>query len=331
MKDMHFSRILEACDLHGITDLLQFRHNWNQEIISEFYSTLFYDKKERIFIWMTNGRRFHVKLAQFAQILGLSSQLDIPKKLHTGRVLMHREMTPMYIHDGDFQPPKVEGLLSHFLVLHRMMMKSLAPRIDYSEAIPAYERNLLDALMRPVCFDVFKYIVDEIWNIATNPLRSCGFAPYIQFMIESVAQEKFYKDVHHDSLHPAVPKDPRDSRAGSSAALVAAPSCTTCSGGASSASNTNSGLLKMFRGIFVMCRLMDQRLNIMEQCLQIVRCNQEIIHSQWDEPLLEFSDVPVFPPVPNPYASLTPTELAAFSIGPAHVSDDDDEEKEDDE
>jgi hypothetical protein len=32
-KDMHFNRIFEACDLHGITDLLQFRHNWNQEII----------------------------------------------------------------------------------------------------------------------------------------------------------------------------------------------------------------------------------------------------------------------------------------------------------
>jgi hypothetical protein len=64
-KDMHFNMILKTCDLHGITDLLQFRHNWNQEIISEFYSTLFYDKKEKIFIWMTNGRRFHVKLAQF--------------------------------------------------------------------------------------------------------------------------------------------------------------------------------------------------------------------------------------------------------------------------
>jgi hypothetical protein len=65
-KDIHFNRILEACDLHGINDLLQFRHNWNQKIISEFYSTLFYDKKERIFIWMTNGRRFYAKLAQFA-------------------------------------------------------------------------------------------------------------------------------------------------------------------------------------------------------------------------------------------------------------------------
>jgi hypothetical protein len=64
-KDMHFNRILEACDLHGITDLLQFRHNWNHEVIAGFYSTLFFDKKERIFMWMTNGRRFHVKQSQF--------------------------------------------------------------------------------------------------------------------------------------------------------------------------------------------------------------------------------------------------------------------------
>jgi hypothetical protein len=158
-------------------------------------------------MWMTNGRRFHVKLAQFAQIIGFSSQLDIPKKLHSGRVMMPREMTSMYIQNGGFQPPKVEGLIPHFLVLHRMMRKTLALRIDYSEAIPVYERNLLDALMKPVRFDVFEYIVDEIWNIATNPLKSCGFATYIQFMIESVAQEKFYKDVRHDSLRPAMPKD----------------------------------------------------------------------------------------------------------------------------
>jgi hypothetical protein len=101
-KGMHFNRVLEACDLHGITDLLQFRHNWNQELIFEFYSTLFYDKKERIFLRMTNDRRFHVRLAQFAQILGLSSQLDIPKKLHSGRVIMPREMTHVYIQDGGF-------------------------------------------------------------------------------------------------------------------------------------------------------------------------------------------------------------------------------------
>jgi hypothetical protein len=205
-------------------------------------------------MWMTNGRRFHLKLSQFAQILGLSSQLDIPKKLHSGWVMMPREMTPMYVQDGGFQHPKVEGLLPHFLMLHRMMRRTLALRIGYSYAILAYERNLLDALMKPVRFDVFEYIVDKIWNTATNPLRSCSFAPYIQFMIESVVQERFYKDVHHDSLRPAVLKDPRASHAGSSAT---APSHTTRSGGAPSALATNSGILKMLRGIFATCQRTD--------------------------------------------------------------------------
>jgi hypothetical protein len=104
-KNMHFNRILEACDLHEITQLLQFRHNCNQEVIAEFYSTLFYDKKERIFMWMTNGRRFHVQLSRFAQILGFSSHLDIPKKLHTGRVMTSREMAPLYIPGSGSQPP----------------------------------------------------------------------------------------------------------------------------------------------------------------------------------------------------------------------------------
>jgi hypothetical protein len=92
----------------------------------------------------------------------LSSQLDIPKKLHSGWIMMPREMTPMYVQDGGFQPPKVEGMLPHFLVLHRMRRRILAPRIGYLEAIPSCERNLLDALMNLVCFDVFEYIVDEI-------------------------------------------------------------------------------------------------------------------------------------------------------------------------
>jgi hypothetical protein len=64
----------------------------------------------------------------------------------------------------------------------------------------------------------------------------------------------------------------------------------------------------------------------MDQHLQIVRRNQEIIHSQRNESLQEFPDVPVFPLVPDPYGSLTPTKLAAFGIGPVHVSSDDDDE-----
>jgi hypothetical protein len=87
----------------------------------------------------------------------------------------------------------------------------------------------------------------------------------------------------------------------------------------------------MLRGIFATCQRTDQHLDVMDQRLQIVRHNQEIIHSQRDELLQEFSDIPVFPPVPDPYGSLTPVELAAFGIDPARASSDDDDEMHDEE
>jgi hypothetical protein len=51
-------------------------------------------------------------------------------------------------------------------------------------------------------------------------------------------------------------------------------------------------------------------------------------HSQWDEPLLEFPVVPIYPPVGDPYASLTLADLATFGIGPACAPDDDDDDDE---
>jgi hypothetical protein len=71
---------------------------------------------------------------------------------------------------GGFRAPKIDGILPHFVVLHRMMSRMLALRIDDSDTIPAFNRNLLDALVKNDHFDVFNYIVDEIWNIAINPL-----------------------------------------------------------------------------------------------------------------------------------------------------------------
>jgi hypothetical protein len=132
--------------------------------------------------------------------------------------------------------------------------------------------------------------------------------------------------VHYDSLRPAVPKDPRTSRAGSSAAPATAPSLTTRSGGSPSALSPNSSILKMLRCIFATSWRTDQCLDVMDQRLQIVRRNQEIIHSQRDELLQEFPDIPILSPVPDPYGSLIPAELVAFGIGPTHASSNNDDE-----
>jgi hypothetical protein len=160
-KDATFNWIIEACDFHGITHILHFRYNWNKEIITD-YATLHFDKKERIFKWMTNRRRMAIKLSQFAEILGMSAHIDNTKKLHMGRVMTTREMAPMYVLDSGFHPPTIDGLLPHFAVIHRMMRKTLVLRIGDTNAIPTYERSLLDANMKNEHFDSFDYIVDEI-------------------------------------------------------------------------------------------------------------------------------------------------------------------------
>jgi hypothetical protein len=194
-------------------------------------------------MWMTNGQRFNIKLTQFAEILGMPSHIDNPNKLHFGRVMTTRSMAPLYVPDSGFHPPHIDGLLPHFAIVHRLLRQTLALRIGDSNTIPAYERNLLEAIMKNEHFDAFDYIVDEIWNIAINPIQSCGFAPFIMCMIKMVAHERFYKDVAHEPVHPALAKVPIHSH--TSPPPDAAPRCSTHSGGASS-SSTNSSFLKMF-------------------------------------------------------------------------------------
>jgi hypothetical protein len=46
------------------------------------------------------------------------------------------------------------------------------------------------------------------------------------------------------------------------------------------------------------------------------------------KPLLEFPAVLIYPLVEDPYASLTPAELAAFGIGPTRAPNDDDNDDE---
>jgi hypothetical protein len=69
-------------------------------------------------------------------------------------------------------------------------------------------------------------------------------------LIETVAHERFYKDVTHEPLRPAIPNDPRS--CGTSPPIVA-PARTTHNGGASSSSSSNSGFLKIFLCIFALC------------------------------------------------------------------------------
>jgi hypothetical protein len=68
-------------------------------------------------------------------------------------------------------------------------------------------------------------------------------------------------------------------------------------------------------------------MDVMNHHIDILCKNREIIHRQRDGPLIEFPEDPIYPPIPDPYASLAQTELATFGVGIPHaptISNDDD-------
>lgn len=99
-----------------------------------------------------------------------------------------------------------------------MFRRTLTPKDGDSMSITFFTKNLL-ARMGPnaLPFSVFHFIWKEIKSIAQSPLKNCGNAPHLMYMIESVPQTKFVKDVKHKSLKvirmkdPIVPRGPGES------------------------------------------------------------------------------------------------------------------------
>ena len=42
-NEPEFNRVIKACELFGLTDIMSFWYNWNEEVLAQFYATFFYD------------------------------------------------------------------------------------------------------------------------------------------------------------------------------------------------------------------------------------------------------------------------------------------------
>jgi hypothetical protein len=186
---------------HGIKDVMELKYNWNDEVILQFYSTLYLDKKSNTLFWMTEDEIYSVSLIRFTAILGIKDHTHYPKKLHVDHVMELNWMHFMYEKD-EYKLSKLEGFKPFFLVLHRILQNTLSPREGDSSSVPQYERNILHAISEEGRFNVFDFIFQEIWNVVVSNNRLCDYAPYIMKMIEKVSKKTFVKNVEHTKLRP---------------------------------------------------------------------------------------------------------------------------------
>jgi hypothetical protein len=94
-------------------------------------------------------------------------------------------------------------LFPFYAYLNRLFRRTMTPREGGSLNIPSYNQNLLLAMApRPQEFEfsVFDFIWGEIKAISEMALKSCGYAPYIMYMIERVTGQTFGYDKQHHPL-----------------------------------------------------------------------------------------------------------------------------------
>jgi hypothetical protein len=155
-----FVEVIVVCEHHRIKDVMELKYDWNDEVILQFYSTMYLDEKSSKLFWMTKDEIYSVSLVRCAAILGLQDHTCYPKRLCDDCVMELNQMRFMYEKD-EYKLSKVE-YFKPFFVLHWLLRKTLSPREGDSSRVPQYERNILHAISEKERFNVFDFIFQEI-------------------------------------------------------------------------------------------------------------------------------------------------------------------------
>jgi hypothetical protein len=82
LKDPFFNQAIAKCKEFGLYDIMGFRYDWNEEILAQFHSSLFYDAKKIAFFWTTEGVKYGVDYMTFSRLLGLGSEDEKRDPIH---------------------------------------------------------------------------------------------------------------------------------------------------------------------------------------------------------------------------------------------------------
>jgi hypothetical protein len=208
MEEKHgrvFDEVVAACKAKHLRDIMDFRKNWDNEIIAQFFATLYVEEmgNTRKFHWMTEGRWYEITYEQFARLFGFRREDANRNKIHFALCLDASKLRFMYPSNKIGSVGTTSDLLAFYAYLNHLFRRMMTPRKGDSFNIPSYNRNLLvarDPHPHGFNFCVFDFIWEEIKAISESPLKNCSYAPYIMHMIERVTDHTFGCDKEHYPL-----------------------------------------------------------------------------------------------------------------------------------
>jgi hypothetical protein len=200
MENKHdpiFDGAIAACQTKHLRDILAFTKDWNNEVIAQFYVTVCFEEHgdTRKIHWMTDSQWYEVSYSHFARHFGFGRKDASCLRIHLALKLEARKIKFMYPMSKQENFGKTTDLLPFYAYLNRIFRRTVTPREGDETKILSYNKNIL-AAMAPNAngfeFSGFDLIWEEIKAIPENPLKSCGYAPYLMHMIERVTARTFF-------------------------------------------------------------------------------------------------------------------------------------------
>jgi hypothetical protein len=206
MENKHdpiFAGVIVACQAKHLRDILAFKKDWNNEVIAQFYATVCYEEHgvTRKIHWMTESQWYEVSYSHFARLFDFGQKDASHPRIHLALKLEARKIMFMYLRSKQENFGETTDMLPFYAYLNWLFRRTVTPREGDWTKILVYNKNILAAIAPNANgfeFSFIDFIWEEIKAILENPLKSCGYAPYLMHMIERVtAQTFFYERVHH--------------------------------------------------------------------------------------------------------------------------------------
>jgi hypothetical protein len=210
--DPEMTQALRACERKRMKTIMTFQYDWNDEVIAQFYSTLWIKHADEespynfpYLNFFIEGSWYKVSYRRFAHILGfLDGDISGDKiKIHDFHPPTKDEAKNLHISEPD-KYWESTNLHKYYRYINSLCRMTLIPKGGNQMNILGESKVLL-SFMKPnssESINIFNMIWQEIIHAACFPLKGCLHAPFIMKMIEVVTQFRFEKGTRHLSYTP---------------------------------------------------------------------------------------------------------------------------------
>ncbi|RLN41293.1 hypothetical protein C2845_PM01G41590 [Panicum miliaceum] len=165
LNDPFFNQAIAKCKEFGLYDIMGFRYDWNEEILSQFHCSLYYDARKIAFVWTIEGVKYEVDYMIFSRLLGLGSKDEERDSIHVENQLKPSQLPSIFYNPILAQASNACTLQPFYYTMNQFFRATIDGKDGDPMTLCYFACNLLARTMpggRPFC------LMDFIWNELKN-------------------------------------------------------------------------------------------------------------------------------------------------------------------